>query len=119
MFLDRLVGMAFTAALLAAGVLAFLTAQENPSVQELSRQTACGPGSSCVVEGPVPHHVDRNPFRHRYEWASSTGPVVVDCRRALLWLGDWECGVDRRVVGSAGGEVGNYPDAVKRRAGAK
>ena len=66
------------------------------------------------MEARQPHRVERNVFRHRYDWATSLGPAIVECRKENVRLGPWKCVVDREAVGAAGTEVGAYPDAQKR-----
>ncbi len=112
--MQKLFSTLVLAACVVTAYLAWETASESPYVENLSRQVACGEFSGCSVEAAPPHRIERNVFRHRYDWATSLGPAMVECRKDRVWIGGWKCVVDRKAVGMAGQEVGAYPDAVPR-----
>lgn len=112
--MQKISGLVVLAVCLVAAYLGWQTSQESPEVLKASRDAACGPYSGCTVEAEAPHRVERNVFRHRYDWATSLGPAIVECRKAKVWIGPWDCKVERDRKGGAGLEVGAYPDELKR-----
>lgn len=112
--MDKIGGVILLVACLAAAYLGWDTSRENPAVEIQSKTAACGPLTGCMVEAERPFRVERNAFRHRYDWKTSLGAAIVECRREKVWLGEWKCHVDREAVGAADAEVGQYPDAQKR-----
>jgi hypothetical protein len=112
--MDKIGGVILLVVCLAAAYLGWDTSRESPEVELKSRTAACGPLTGCTVEADRPFRVERNAFRHRYDWKTSLGAAIVECRREQMWLGEWRCTVDREAVGAADVEVGAFPDSQQR-----
>ena len=114
MRVGKLAGWILPLALLAAGALAWRGARPNPEVLRLARDAACGPRSGCVVERADPLRIERGPTRHRYDWDTSLGTAVVECRRAYVLLGAWSCTVERERLGVPQDAPSGYPTDLRR-----
>ena len=56
-----------------------------------AQSVACEIDPSCVLTREQPRVIKADVFRRRYEFQTSTGPVVVTCDRRYIWLGEWSC----------------------------
>ncbi|MEM9454798.1 MAG: hypothetical protein AAGF11_11510 [Myxococcota bacterium] len=65
--------------------------QPRAETQDMSRPVACEGRAGCTVEGARPQKVATDWLRREYEWKTSTGPVLVRCRRAYVFAGRWAC----------------------------
>ena len=63
----------------------------RPETEALSMRAACDVDGGCVVRDDHPYEQRSDPIRRRYEWRTTTGRVVVTCRRELVFFGEWEC----------------------------
>ncbi len=112
--MGKLAGWILPLTLLAVALLAWRSAQPSPEVTRLARDAACGPRSGCVVERADPLRIERGPTRHRYDWDTSLGTAVVECRRALVLAGPWSCFVERERLGVPQEAPNGYPADLRR-----
>lgn len=73
----------------------YQTSRPDPTVQELSRKTACGGsvGKACAITPERMKSVETSSFGHRYAWMTKGGDVWVNCRREWIVFGAWGCEV--------------------------
>ncbi len=112
--MNRAAGWVLPILLTVFGLIAWRNSREDPDLEALARQTACGPLSGCIVERKTPLRIERGPFRHRYDFRTSMGTAVVECRRARVLVGPWRCVVERDRVGAPAEAPGRYPADVER-----
>lgn len=78
-------------------VCAFLTYQsyensrQRPETEELAKRIACDVDSQCILQSDRARFTRTDPIRRRYQFQSSVGPLLVTCKREMLWLGAWGC----------------------------
>ncbi|RMG93656.1 MAG: hypothetical protein D6705_17885 [Deltaproteobacteria bacterium] len=112
--MNRIAGWTLPVAALVLVGLGVRNRRPDPDLEAHARETACGPRSGCVVERPTPLRIERGPFRHRYDFRTSLGTAVVECRREHLLVGPWRCGVEREKVGAPAEAPGRYPADIER-----
>ncbi len=115
--MNRVAGWILPISITLFGILAWRNSRANPELEAVARETACGPRSGCVLERTTPLRIERGPFRHRYDFRTSLGTAVVECRRAQVLVGPWRCGVEREKVGAPAEAPGRYPADVERSVG--
>lgn len=88
---------------LALGLGAVLTwngyqmAGPNEALDVRAREIACRALATC--DDATSFETEVNAFRRRYTWDTSSGVVVVDCRRPYVLLGTPTCSADRKALG--------------------
>jgi hypothetical protein len=64
---------------------------DDPSVQHLGEQVACGDeAGTCVARMTS---LERTPFARTFDFATSKRSVHVKCTRAFIMVGDYACAV--------------------------
>jgi hypothetical protein len=69
--------------------------RQRPETEAFAKQIACDVDSSCLLQTDHANVTRTDPIRRRYEYGTTVGPVLVTCKRSLLWLGDWSCAAER------------------------
>jgi hypothetical protein len=100
--MKKWVGYVLLAIAVVVAYQGYVNAQNGPLTQDLARSGACDVDSQCVLKGDDPQVVRTDVFQRRYEWRSTVGPIVSQCRRSLIFLGSWSCASEK---GSLAGRI--------------
>ncbi len=81
--------------LVVCGVLVYQgyeNAQPRPATEQMALNTACDfDDGNCTVRDDRPREIRTNPVQRQYQFSTTQGPVIVTCRRDLLFFGAWTC----------------------------
>ncbi len=66
-------------------------AQPRLATEDQSKSVACDVDGNCVVREEKPREIRTTPVQRQYQWSTTTGPVIVTCRRDLIFFGAWKC----------------------------
>lgn len=72
-------------------------ASYSDEILDLSHEAAM---TISTVDEHRPRMERYDPVRKRYEWHTDVGPVIVRCRRDLIFFGDWTCTPTQGRMGS-------------------
>lgn len=83
------------AVLALCGVVVYLgyqNAQPEPYTEGLAVNVACdAEDGNCSVRDDRPREVRTSPVQRQYQFSTTQGPVIVTCRRDLIFVGPWNC----------------------------
>ena len=69
----------------------YKNAQPSPQIEAMARSTACAGTYGCEVKGERPNVIQTSVMSRRFQFATSSGDMVVTCKREYVWLGEWSC----------------------------
>jgi hypothetical protein len=90
-------GYAVLAISLVIAYQAYVNSTLTPELQELSKDAA---QTISTVDEDRPRMKRSDPIQQRYEWHTAVGPVLVQCRRDLVFFGDWTCVAEQGTMGA-------------------
>lgn len=78
----------------------YVNSRLEPETEELARREATSLDSKCLVQGDEPREQRSSPLSRRYEWSTTIGPVLVECKREFVFFGAWACSAERGGFGA-------------------
>ncbi len=69
----------------------YQNAQPSPQIEAMARSSACAGADGCEVKGERPNVIQTSVMSRRFQFATSSGDMVVTCEREYIWLGEWSC----------------------------
>lgn len=89
--MKKWVGWVLLAASLYVTYEGWRNSRPQPETQIASRAAACDGREGCAVEGEQPRSIRTDFFGRDYEWKTTKGDVMVQCRRPYVFWGAWSC----------------------------
>lgn len=90
----QVVAYAVLAACLVLVYQGYQNARPEPFTEGLALNVACdAEDGNCSVRDDRPREVRTSPVKRQYQFSTTQGPVIVTCRRELLFFGSWNCTV--------------------------
>lgn len=70
-------------------------AQPRPFTEQIALNVACDAGDgNCSVRDDRPREIRTSPVQRQYQFSTTSGPVMVTCRRDLIFFGAWKCSAE-------------------------